>query len=65
MERYVESYRVELEAFVDAVLHDEPVPVGGYDGRVAVAMGIAAQKSYKENRPVKLEEVEEDIAYEQ
>ena len=64
MERYVESYRIEMEAFVDAVLGEEPVPVGGHDGRVSVAMALAAQKSYEENRPVKLEEVEEEFAYE-
>lgn len=64
MERYAESYRVEMEAFVEAVLGDEPVPVSGYDGRVSVAMALAAQKSYEENRPIKLEHVEE-FAYEQ
>ena len=36
MERYTESYLVELAAFVDAVLHDRPVPVTGRDGRAPV-----------------------------
>lgn len=65
MERYEESYRAEMKAFVEAVLRDEPVPVGGHDGRVSVVMAIAAQKSYDEHRPVTLEEVEEEVAYEQ
>jgi myo-inositol 2-dehydrogenase/D-chiro-inositol 1-dehydrogenase len=33
-------------------------PVTGLDGRIPVVMGHAAWKSYRENRPVKLSEVE-------
>lgn len=61
MERYVESYRAEMTAFVDAVLEDQSVPVEGQDGRISVVMSIAARKSHDENRPVKLEEVEGGI----
>jgi myo-inositol 2-dehydrogenase/D-chiro-inositol 1-dehydrogenase len=57
MDRYTESYALEIAAFVDAVLHDKPAPVTGYDGRVPVAMGLAAARSYRENRPVKLSEI--------
>jgi myo-inositol 2-dehydrogenase/D-chiro-inositol 1-dehydrogenase len=32
-------------------------PVSGLDGRIPVVMGYAAQRSYAENRPVKLSEV--------
>lgn len=57
MERYVESYRAEMHAFVDAVIEDTPVDVTGEDGRISVEMSIAARKSYDENRPVRLEEI--------
>lgn len=57
MERYTESYAAEIAAFVDAVLHDKPVPVTGHDGRVPVVMGLAAKESLAENRPVRLSEV--------
>jgi myo-inositol 2-dehydrogenase/D-chiro-inositol 1-dehydrogenase len=57
VERYTESYVTEMEAFVDAVLHDKPVPVTGYDGRVPVVMGLAAKKSLVEHRPVRLSEI--------
>jgi myo-inositol 2-dehydrogenase/D-chiro-inositol 1-dehydrogenase len=57
MDRYAESFARELRAFVDAVLHDKPVPVTGSDGRIAVVMGLAARKSFEERRPVRLEEV--------
>lgn len=58
MDRYTESFATEVIAFVDAVLHDRPVPVSGRDARVSVVMGLAAGKSYREGRPVKVSEVE-------
>jgi len=57
MERYTRSFVNEMNAFIDAVIHDKPTPVTGQDGRVPVVMGIAAKKSYMEGRPVKLSEV--------
>jgi myo-inositol 2-dehydrogenase/D-chiro-inositol 1-dehydrogenase len=57
MDRYTESFATEVAAFVEAVLHDRPTPVTGHDGRVPVAMGLAAGKSHREGRPVKLSEI--------
>ncbi len=57
MDRYTESFATEVAAFVDAVVNDKPTPVTGYDGRVPVVMGLAALKSHREGRPVKLSEV--------
>jgi myo-inositol 2-dehydrogenase/D-chiro-inositol 1-dehydrogenase len=58
MDRYTESFLVELQAFVDAVLQDRPVPVTGHDGRAAAVLALAAQRSYHAGRPVRLDEVE-------
>ena len=58
LERYRASYLAEMTAFVDAVLDDRPIPVTGHDGRVAVVMALAAQRSFAENRPVRLADVE-------
>jgi len=58
MDRYLDSFMTEMRDFVDAVLDDKPTPVTGTDGRAAVALGIAARRSYDENRPVRLEEIE-------
>ena len=58
VERYTESYIAEMRAFAQAVLKDLPTPVSGQDGRPPVVMGLAARKSYDENRPVKLSEVD-------
>jgi len=58
MERYTESYVAEIRAFVDCILNDVPPPVTGLDGRIPVVMGFAAKKSYKEGRPIRLDEIE-------
>ncbi len=57
MDRYTESFATEVAAFVDAVVNDKPTPVTGHDGRVPVVMGLAALKSHREGRPVKLSEI--------
>ncbi len=57
IERYMESYLAEMQAFVASIQNDTPPPVTGLDGRVPVVMGLAARKSYEENRPVRLTEV--------
>lgn len=58
VERYTEAYIAEMRAFAECVLNDTPPPVTGLDGRVPVVMGYAAKKSFEEERPVKLVEVD-------
>ena len=55
LERYMDSYAAEMREFVDAVLNDEEPPVVGVDGRIPVVMGLAAQKSWRENRSILLD----------
>ena len=57
LERYKMSYVEELKAFVDAVANDKEPPVTGDDGLQPVLIGLAALKSLKEKKPVKIEEV--------
>jgi Predicted dehydrogenases and related proteins len=57
MDRYTESFVSEMQAFVDAVLNDAPTPVTGFDGRAPVVIGLAARRSYEENRPVRISEI--------
>ncbi len=52
MDRYTQSYLSEMTAFVDCVRDDTPPPVNGEDGRKAVVLGLAAQRSARENRPI-------------
>ena len=57
-ERYSESFRMEMAAFIDAVSNDTPTAVGGVEGRAAISAALAAQKSLSERRPVRLDEVD-------
>lgn len=58
LQRYKDSFVEELREFFDAVRNDTDTPVSGMDGLKPVLIGLAAKKSYLENRPVKVEEVE-------
>ena len=57
LERYQMSYVEELKAFVDAIINDEEPQVTGNDGLQPVLIGLAALKSLREKRTVKIEEV--------
>jgi myo-inositol 2-dehydrogenase/D-chiro-inositol 1-dehydrogenase len=57
IERYTDAYITEMNEFIAAVQEDKTPPVTGIDGRIPVVMGLAAWKSYRENRPVKLSEI--------
>ena len=57
LERYTESYLREMQSFIDSVENDTPLEVTGDDGRAPVVIGLAARKSYDENRPVALKEI--------
>ena len=57
LERYIPSYLRQWDAFVTAVRHDLPSPVDGADGRAPLAIGLAAQRSLAEDRPVRVSEI--------
>jgi len=58
IERYTNAFIAEMKEFVAAIREDKTPPVTGIDGRIPVVMGLAAWKSYRENRPVKLSEID-------
>lgn len=58
LERYKDSFVAEMKEFFDAIINDTNTPVTGIDGLKPVLIGMAAKKSYDENRPVKIEEIE-------
>ena len=51
------AYVAELAAFVDAVRHGSPAPVGGEDARSALEIALAAAQSVETGRPVLIEEL--------
>lgn len=60
MDRYAEAYAGVMKAFVKMIREGGEPPVTGSDGRAPIVAAMAAAKSYAENRPVRLSEV--DIA---
>lgn len=59
LERYMGAYTQEVNSFIQAVQNDTPTEVGVEDGLKPVLIGLAAKLSLKENRPVKIKEIEE------
>jgi myo-inositol 2-dehydrogenase/D-chiro-inositol 1-dehydrogenase len=57
LERYQMSYVEELKSFINAILNDTDPPVTGNDGLQPVLVGLAALKSLKENKPVRVEDI--------
>ncbi|HBN55192.1 MAG TPA: inositol 2-dehydrogenase [Lachnospiraceae bacterium] len=58
LERYNDAFIAEAEAFAEAVLNDTDTPVTGTDGLAPVKIALAAAKSLKEGRIVKLDEID-------
>jgi myo-inositol 2-dehydrogenase/D-chiro-inositol 1-dehydrogenase len=54
LERYIPSYLREWEAFVEAVSTGVTPPVTGRDARAPLVIGLAAWKSLREGRPVRV-----------
>ena len=57
LERYKNAFIDEMSAFIDAVQNNKPAPVTGEDGLADMYAALAAGKSLKEGRRVKIEEV--------
>lgn len=57
LERYDASYNQEMKEFIDALVSGGKMPVDGNDGLMSIAIGLAAKKSVKENRPVRISEI--------
>lgn len=65
IDRYAKSYIKEMEIFIDALLHDKPMPAGCADGIQATLIAVAAKMSMETGQPVKLAEIhtgEKEIA---
>ena len=57
LERYNNAFIAEAQAFIDAIRNNTEPSVTGKDGLMSVYIAMAASKSLKENRTVKLSEV--------
>ncbi|MDH4247872.1 MAG: inositol 2-dehydrogenase [Deltaproteobacteria bacterium] len=54
LERYAAAYKAELSAFLKALEHNAPMPVGPVDGRMALVLADAAAESLRTRAPVRL-----------
>jgi len=57
LQRYMDSYAAELQDFLECLQNNKEPSPNGDDGFQNVVVAIAAQKSYEENRPVKISEI--------
>ncbi len=57
LERYQEAYKTEMQDFIKGLSNGTKMPVDGNDGLQSLKIGLAAIKSLKENRPVKISEI--------
>ncbi len=57
LQRYMDSYAAELQDFLECLQNNREPSPNGEDGLRNVVLAVAAQKSYEENRPVKISEI--------
>lgn len=55
LERYMDAYINEMQQFIDCLVKDKEVPVGAKEGLYSVLVGLAATKSLKEGKPIKIQ----------
>ena len=60
LERYQDSFRLEVNEFFTAILEDRDITANGESGLVSILIGLAAKKSFAENRPVKIDEIKHE-----
>ena len=62
VERYIEAYINQFEAFFNSVENNLPSAVLIEDARWAVKLAIAAKQSLKENKPVSIKSLELEMS---
>lgn len=53
--RFAEAYLLEMGDFIDTIHHSGTPRVTGQDGRASLAVAVAAVKSFRERRPVRVD----------
>jgi inositol 2-dehydrogenase len=54
LERFADAYRNELHDFVGCILEDRPIRATGEDGRTALAVALAAERSYRQEQMISI-----------
>ena len=58
LERYNDAFYMEIDSFINCIIEDKKPLVTGIDGLKSVLCAMAAEKSLKEGKPVKISELE-------
>ncbi|UCE06767.1 MAG: inositol 2-dehydrogenase [bacterium] len=61
MERFENAYLAQIQDFVNNVLQDKVPTISASDGVDALVVSLAATKSFKENRPVEIKEIGNNV----
>ncbi len=59
LERYAEAYKNEMSDYIKSLENGGEIPATGNDGLQSLKIGLAAIKSLKENRPIKLSDIDQ------
>jgi predicted dehydrogenase len=54
LERFADAYRNELQDFVCCILEDRPTRATGEDGQKALAVALAAERSYRQGQTISI-----------
>ena len=60
MERFGDAYLAQIKNFVDNVIQEKEPAITAADGIAALMVSLAATRSYKENKPVQLNDYREE-----
>ncbi|MFC1785327.1 inositol 2-dehydrogenase [Candidatus Neomarinimicrobiota bacterium] len=60
LERYQDSFRLEVNEFFEAISGNGKITADGEAGLVSILIGLAAKKSLDENRPIKIAEIRKE-----
>jgi predicted dehydrogenase len=52
--RFAHAYLAEMRDFTESVLLSRPTRVTGHDGRQSLALALAAERSFREHKPIAL-----------
>lgn len=58
LDRYIESYEVELNDFIDSIVQDQPPRVSASDGYQAERIAYAAKQSLQTGKVIRMDEID-------
>ncbi len=63
LSRFEDAYVIEMQDFLQRMLHDRAPRISGEDGLRALEIAVAAQNSYLQSKPSAVSQVKETIVH--